>query len=59
MAIKRQVDEVQEESAKKLRINERFSMEIFIKNLQDSESSFLGINIELSQSKHQKYFSTI
>jgi hypothetical protein len=42
MGLKRKVEENDEESEKKTKMDEQFSIEIFVKNLKDPESSFLG-----------------
>jgi hypothetical protein len=42
MGIKRKTEENNEESEKKPKVDQRFSIEIFVKNLKDPESCFLG-----------------
>lgn len=42
MGIKRPIEENGEESEKKTKVDEPFPMELFIRNLRDPESSFLG-----------------
>ena len=42
MGIKRKAEENDEESEKKTKVNDNFSIEIFVRNLKDPESSFLG-----------------
>jgi hypothetical protein len=42
MGIKRKAEENVEESEKKTKVNDNFSIEIFVRNLKDPESSFLG-----------------
>lgn len=47
MGIKRKIEENDIDSDKKTKLNQTFSNEIFIKNLKDPETSFLGKFYEL------------
>jgi hypothetical protein len=52
MGIKRKTEENDEESEKKTKFDQRFSIEIFVKNLKDPESCFLGkFNLLITQQK--------
>ena len=42
MGIKRKIEENGADAEKKTKLDERFPIETFIKNLKDPESSFLG-----------------
>jgi hypothetical protein len=42
MSIKRKIEGNSEDSEKKTKVDEKFSIEIFVRNLKDPESSFLG-----------------
>jgi hypothetical protein len=42
MGVKRQIEETDNVSEKKTKFDEVFPIEIFVKNLKDPESSFLG-----------------
>jgi hypothetical protein len=42
MGIKRKTEENDTESEKKTKVDQTFPIEIFVKNLKDPESSFLG-----------------
>ncbi len=48
MGIKRKNEENDDESEKTTKLDSSFSIEIFIKNLKDPESSFLGKEIIFS-----------
>jgi hypothetical protein len=44
MGIKRQIEDNDDETEKKSKLDPRFSIEIFVKNLKDPESCFLALS---------------
>jgi len=57
MGIKRKTEENDEESEKKPKVDQRFSIEIFVKNLKDPESCFLGkLNLLIIERKKLEFY---
>jgi hypothetical protein len=56
MGIKRQIEDNDDETEKKSKLGPRFSIEIFVKNLKDPESCFLGKFHLFIKRKNQFYF---
>ncbi len=57
MGIKRKTEENDEEFEKKTKFDQRFSIEIFVKNLKDPESCFLGkFNLLIIEQKNIEFY---
>lgn len=56
MGIKRVNEETETVSEKKSKVDAPFSMELFLRNFKDSESSFLGKNIGIVHCIDQRRF---